>query len=127
MKYSDYIQRFFLVDMYKSESLKDKIFIAPEDINLYNWLEDMDEPNKISVFNWSFKILNNIENKIANRYLSNIIINNDNIINNLPNELVNIIKSFIEYSDYPKFKLKKSLDLITQLKIIQNDSNKNKI
>ena len=71
MKYSDYIQRFFLVDMYKSESLKDKIFIAPEDINLYNWLEDMDEPNKISVFNWSFKILNNIENKIANRYLSN--------------------------------------------------------
>ena len=49
------------------------------------------------------------------------------LINNLPNELVNIIKSFIEYSDYPKFKLKKSLDLITQLKIIQNDSNKNKI
>ena len=119
MKNSNYIPKYFLVDMFKSENLKEEILITPDRINLNNLLDEMDEPNKKNLFNWSFKIFNNIENKIANYYLGNIILNNDNIVNNLPNELVIIIESFIDYSNYPKFKFKKSLDILTQLNIVK--------
>ena len=124
MKYSKYFQtkknkKYILVDLNISENLKEKIIIAPERINLDKWLNYMDKYNKHNLFSWSFGIINNIENKIATLYLNKIILryNNVNLINDLPNDIITYIKSFYICNDFPIFKHKKSINLISELNV----------
>ena len=114
------IKKIFLIDMKKSEDLKDKIFIAPERISLDKWLVNMDKFNKLSLLRWSILNLNIIENNISNYYLDKLILKSNKSFfftnkNSLPNDIINHIKSFFICKESQIFNNKKSVDLITKL------------